>query len=173
MKAGRSWAAVAILLLFVPGMAQSASENHRQSLRGLTGVTVRLESADAAARQAGVTVQAISKIVADKLAQAGIKVSASRTDPAPGNAVLYVCVRTSLIAAASAYVPVYTAKVTVALLQDAVAARDATLNLGEAKTWDAGFVTAYSRADLPKANNVVGDLVDEFVNDWRAVNPNR
>ncbi len=170
MKTARSWAVVAILFLLIPGAAQSASEYHRQSLRGLTGVTVRIDSTDEAATQAGVTEQALATIVKDKLGAAGIKVFTDRGTEAPGNAVLYVRVHVTPVTAGYSYVPVYAAKITVALLQDAAAARDSSVELREAKTWDAGFLTAYSRPNLHQANDVVADLVDEFVNDWRAVN---
>jgi hypothetical protein len=60
--------------------------------------------------------------------------------------------------------------VTVALLQNVVSARDPNLRLREAKTWDAGYLTCLDPPILKQARISAGDLVTEFIGDWRAVN---
>jgi hypothetical protein len=60
--------------------------------------------------------------------------------------------------------------VTVSLLQDAMSVRDPKLRLKEAKTWDAGYLRPLERQLVRQAAGTVGDLVDQFVADWRAVN---
>jgi hypothetical protein len=60
--------------------------------------------------------------------------------------------------------------VTVALLQGVVSVRDPNLRLRDVKTWDAGYFRSLDPASLKQALATVGDLVDEFIGDWRAVN---
>jgi hypothetical protein len=60
--------------------------------------------------------------------------------------------------------------VTVALLQGVVSVRDPNLRLREVKTWDAGYMRSLDPGAVKQARTTVGDLVDEFIADWRAVN---
>jgi hypothetical protein len=64
----------------------------------------------------------------------------------------------------------YAVMITVAVLQNVVSARDANLKMREVKTWDAGYLTALDPSLLKQARTMVGDLVNEFVSDWREVN---
>ncbi len=148
-------------------LAWGASENHRASLRGITGVQIRVESLSAEARLDGLTESAIEADVQQRLRAAGVAVLAAAQGAPDGMApVLYVRVN----AKRSHEAPVYAVNVTVALLQDVVAARDPNLRLREAKTWDAGYLRTYEPAGLRQARGVVGDLVAEFIQDWRAAN---
>jgi hypothetical protein len=42
--------------------------------------------------------------------------------------------------------------------------------LREVKTWDAGYLRSLEPVQVKEARATVGDLVDEFINDWRTVN---
>jgi hypothetical protein len=66
--------------------------------------------------------------------------------------------------------PPYIVMVTVALLQSVAPVRDPNLRLREVKTWDAGYLRSLDPDSLKQARTTVGDLVNEFIGDWRAVN---
>ena len=167
MKPGAVFAALSVFLLVVGGVARGASENHKETLRGLTGVSVRVERLSGSANQDGLDARLIQTDAEQKLKQAGIAVlTAAQAAQEPGSPVLYIYVNARLPYNS----PPYAVMITVALLQNVVSARDANLKLREVKTWDAGYLTALDPTLLKQARTTVGDLVDEFVNDWRAVN---
>jgi len=170
MRRVTSSAAVAILLTLGGGAASGASQYHRESLRGLGGVAPRVERIAPDAQQQGLDEMSICADVEQRLSKAGIRVlAAGQSSQEPGSPVLYIRVN----ARQSYDAPVYAVNVTVALLQDAVAGRDSSLKLREAKTWDAGYMRTYTSANLAQARSVVSDLVDEFIRDWTAANPKK
>lgn len=155
------------MLLLGGVLAWGASGNHRESLRGLTGVQVRVEPLSEAARSGGLEEKSLAVDAEQRLGAAGIKVlAADQASREPGSPVLYIRVSVK----ASNEAPVFAAGITVALLQDVVAARDPGLRLREAKTWDAGYMRTYDQAGRRQARGVVNDLVDEFIRDFREAN---
>ncbi|MBP1775298.1 MAG: hypothetical protein H6Q86_1304 [candidate division NC10 bacterium] len=125
-------------------MAWSASPDHMASLRGITGVAVRFEPVNEDARYDGLNPQTIQVDVEQSLKKAGVK----------------------LLTAPEAY----SVNTTLALLQDAVSARDSNLKLKQAKTWDAGYLTIIPRADVRRVRGIVQDLMNEFIKDWQTAN---
>jgi hypothetical protein len=167
MKPGAVFAALSVFLLVMGGVARGAGENHRESLRGLTGVSVRVERLSGSANQDGLDARSIQADAEQKLKQAGIAVlTAAQAAQDPSAPVLYISVNARLPYNSAPYAVM----MTVALLQNVVSARDANLKLREVKTWDAGYLTALDPTLLKQARTMVGDLVNEFVKDWRAVN---
>ncbi len=167
MKPGAVFAALSVFLLVAGGVARGAAENERESLRGLTGVSVRVERLSGSAIQDGLSEKSLQTDTEQKLKQAGITVlTAAQAAQEPGSPVLYIYVNAKLPYNA----PPYAVMTTVALLQNVVSARDPNLKLREVKTWDAGYLTALDPSVLKQARTTVSDLVDEFVNDWRTVN---
>jgi len=158
----------ALAMLLLGGVvAWGASENHRESLRGLTGVEVRVERLSDAARSGGLEEKSLAADAEQRLRTAGIRVlAAGQASQEPGAPVLYIRVNVKV----SYDAPVFAAGVTVALLQDLVAARNPGLRLREAKTWDAGYMRTYDQAGLRQARGVVNGLVDEFIKDFRETN---
>lgn len=163
------------------GVAHGASENHRESLRGLTGVCVRVERVSDGARQDGLDERGIQTDAEQKLKQAGIAVlTASQATQEPGSPTLYIFVNAKSLfyptgvtfdpAGRPYNSPPYVVMVTVSLLQNVVSARNPNLRLRDVKTWDAGYLTSRDPAILKQAGTTVGDLVNEFIADWRAVN---
>jgi len=158
---------LSIFLLVVGGVARGAADNHRESLRGLTGVSVRVERLSEDATYDGLAARNIQLDVEQKLKQAGIAVlTGVEAAQDPSSPVLYIFVNAKLPYNS----PPYAVMTTVSLLQNVVSARDASLRLREVKTWDAGYLTVLNPDELKKARTTVGDLVGEFINDWRAVN---
>jgi len=174
-------AALSIVLLVVGGVARGASENHRESLRGLTGVCVRVEHLSENAKQDGLDERSIQTEAEQKLRQAGITVlTPSQATQQPASPTLYIFVNAKQLfyptcvtfdpAGRPYNSPPYLVMVTVALLQNVVSARDPNLRLREVKTWDAGYLRSLDPPLLKQASTTVGDLVGEFIGDWRAVN---
>jgi hypothetical protein len=172
---------VITFLLVMAGVARGASENHRESLRGLTGVSVRVERLSENAKQDGLDERSIQSDAEQKLKQAGIAVlTASQAAQDPGSPTLYIFVNAKLLfyptgvtfdPAGRAYnSPPYVVRATVSLLQNVVSPRDPNLRLREVKTWDAGYLTSLDPALLKQTRTTVGDLVNEFIADWRTVN---
>lgn len=181
MKARTGFAALSVFSLLLGGVARGAGENEKESLRGLTGVAVRVERLSQNAKQDGLDERAIQTDVEQKLKQAGIAVlTASQAAQAPGSPTLYINVNAKLLFYPTGVTfdpggrpynnPPYVVDTKVALLQNVVAARDPNLKLTEAKTWDVGYLRSLDPGSLKQARNIVGDLVDQFVADWKAAN---
>ena len=184
MKPRIGFAALGILLLVLGGVARGASQNHGESLRGLTGVCVRVEPLSESAKQEGLDVGNIQTAAEQKLRQAGIAVlNPAQAAQAPGSPILYIFVNAKLLfyptgvtfdpAGRPYNSPPYVVMVTVALLQDVVSVRDPSLRLHEVKTWDAGYLRSLDPSALKQAAATVGDLVDGFVADWKTANPKK
>ncbi|MGQ9634168.1 MAG: hypothetical protein ACUVXB_07955 [Bryobacteraceae bacterium] len=157
-------------LAVVGGLLFAASENHRDSLRGLSAVAVRVERLSEEARAGGLSEQALRAEVEQRLKAAGLKVlTAAEVVQTAGRPVLYVRVNARLPYGSD----VYAVNVTLALLQDVTAARDPGLTIREAKTWDAGYLRTWPRQSLPQVINTVRDLTEEFVGDWKLANSTR
>ena len=156
------------MLTFGGSTAQAAGQNHQESLRGLAGVFLRVERIDADAQVYGLNEMNIYADAEQRLTKAGIKLlTAAQAGQTPGSPVLYLRVNAKL----SWDAPVFAVNVTAALLQDVVTARDPNLKLREAKTWDAGYTRTYPQESVRQAATVVGDLVNEFIKDYKAANP--
>ena len=167
MKLGAAFSALIVFFLAVGGVARGASQNHKETLRGLTGVTLRVERLSESATYDGLSARLIQTDAEEKLKKAGIAVlTAAQAAQEPGSPVLYIFVNAKLPYNSAPYAVM----ITVAVLQNVVSARDANLKLSEVKTWDAGYLTALDPSILKQARTMVGDLVDEFVRDWREVN---
>ena len=167
MKRSVAVAALTFSFLVVGGVARGAGDNHKESLRGLAGVAVRVEPLTGTAADDGPDAKAFLADVEQQLKKAGVNVlTAAQVAQEPGSPTLYVQVNAKM----HFNTPPYAVKVTVALLQNAASARDASLKLREVKTWDAGYLTALDPNVLGKTRVMVTDLVNEFIADWRAVN---
>jgi hypothetical protein len=148
-------------------VALGAGDNHKESLRGLTGVAVRVEPLTGTAADDGPDAKSIQADVEQQLKKAGINVlPAAQVAQEPGSPVLYVEIGAKM----HFNTPPYAVKTTVALLQNAVSPRDANLKLREVKTWDAGYLTALDPNLLKHVRPMVADLVNEFIADWKAIN---
>jgi len=167
MRSGITVAALC-MLIFGGSTAQAAGQNHQESLRGLAGVSLRVERIDSEAQVYGLNERNIYSDAEQRLGKAGIKIlTAGQLSQTPGSPVLYIRVNAKL----SWDAPVFAVNVTAALLQDVVAARDSNVKLREAKTWDAGYTRTYPQESIRQAATVVSDLVDEFIRDFKAANP--
>lgn len=167
MNPGRRLAVLNILLLIGGGILWSAGPDHMASLKGITGVNVKFERVSEDARYDGLDPTSIQGDTEQLLKKAGIKLlTAPEALAEPGSPTLYVRINAKIPWNSSDY----SVNTTVALLQDAVSARDASVKLRQAKTWDAGYLTVIARADMRQVRNIVRDLINEFVKDWQTAN---
>jgi hypothetical protein len=167
MKQRTGLAALAILFLVVGGVARGAGDNHKESLRGLTGVGVRVEALTGPALDDGPDMKNVQGDVEQQLKKAGINVlTAAQLAQEPGSPTLYI----EITAKMRLGKPPYAVRMTAVLLQNVTSVRDPKLTLRETKTWDAGYVTPLEPRDLAQSRAMVGDLVNEFIADWRAAN---
>lgn len=168
-------------MLVLGGVARGASDARGESLRGLTGVSVRVERLSQSAKEDGLTEAALQTAAEQKLKAAGIGVlTPAQAAQAPGSPILYVFVNAKPLfyptgvtfdpAGRPYNSPPYVVMVTVGLLQDVVSARDPNLRIHEAKTWDAGYLRSLDHSALKETVATVRDLVDGFVADWKSVN---
>ncbi|MCL6545794.1 MAG: hypothetical protein K6T61_11240 [Bryobacteraceae bacterium] len=126
MKRQRTIWIIAAVLAAANGLLFAAAENHRESLRGLSAVTVRVERLSEEARAGGLSEQALRAEVEQRLKAAGLKVlTPSEAAQTPGRPVLYVRVNARLPYGSDSYA----VNVTLALLQDVTAARDPALTI--------------------------------------------
>jgi hypothetical protein len=181
MRQRTGLAVLCILLLGLTGVARGGSENSRESLRGLTGVCVRVQRLSDSAVQDGLNERTIQADVEQRLKQAGIAVlTAGQAAQDPSNPILYVFVNAKPLFYPAGVAfdqagrpynnPPYVVMVTVSLLQNVMSVRDPNLRLREMKTWDAGYLRSLDPAQLRQAGSTVSDLVDEFIGDWRTAN---
>src|SRR3989442_2679525 len=158
---------VLILACLTPALATAADEIGRESLKGLRAVHVVIERMSPEAERDGLPRDTIQTDVELKLRQAGITVS-SKSEP-PAFAYIYVNVNT--LKAAPPTSGLYAYCVHVELVQGVTLARNAKV-LTYAPTWRAlGSVGTVVAVKLSRVREVVRDAVDEFINDYLAVNP--
>ena len=140
-----------------------------------------MEPVSEGAKRDGLDTRGMQTDAEQKLKQAGIAIlTPSQAAQQPGGATLYIFVNAKQLfyptgvtfdpAGRPYNSPPYIVNATVALLQNVVSARDPSLRLREAKTWDAGYLICLDPPLLKQLRTNIGDLVGEFVGDWRAVN---
>lgn len=141
----------------------------RATLKGLTGMAVAVEGLSADAEKAGVTRARVRTEVELRLRQAGIRVleTQSEQSEAPGTPCLTV--NLNVLAASLADQPPLVFSVLVELKQRCVLERDAGTT-AMATTWKTGCVFR-GGVLREQASEVVGEMVDDFLNDYLAVNP--
>lgn len=130
------------------------------TLRGITTVQVVVEDLNPDGARDGLTKYQISTDVELRLRRAGVKVGASRTS-------LYV--QATLLPGTGPLQNVYAYNVFVALQQPVEIISNGVSF--QATTWSAAYLAIATRLDSRAVRNTVGDLVDQFLNDYLAVNP--
>jgi hypothetical protein len=137
----------------------------RDTLRGLTGVAVVVETLKADAEADGLTVSDLQADAETKLVEAGIAVFPhEQWRGAPGRPWLYVSVNTIK------YLASYFFSIDVQLKQDVALPRDASIVTSSA-TWEVGSIGFVIAPDLSsKIRASVDGYVTHFITDYLAVN---
>ena len=145
----------------------------RESLRGLTGVGVLAVLGDGTENEtAGITLNQLRADMELRIRKAGIKVlSNEEVKSTPGNPVMVVIVNTSQITELETEVgKIYTVSCLIEFKQYVALKRNPTIN-AIGTTWERqsfGYLGASKLRDL---KNWVADYVDQFINDFLAMNP--
>jgi hypothetical protein len=153
---------IAVLLLLMPFPAAGYHEK-RDALRGLKGVNVFVYL-NAEAERLGLIRDQVKTDVELRLRKAGIKVLIEKESfETPGVPTLWVAVDMIIS-------DIYVFNVRVHLREEVKLARG-FYTFGE--IWEGGVFGAIRTGNIRKIRESVGDEVDEFINDYLAVNPKK
>ncbi len=153
-----------LIPFYIPDLsAQTLLSSERETLRGLKGFYVLIEELDDI-KQAGLT-KSIKTDVELKFRKAGIRVlTRDEVFLTPGTPRLYVNVTSIKLKSARAFI----FSVRVAFEQEVILSRNRSI-MTTGITWGQSYLQI--SPDLQDVREVVSDLVDEFMNDYLAVNP--
>jgi hypothetical protein len=156
-----------VFLLAASAATAQDADVSRQSLKGLKGVQVLVESLEAEVEQGGLTKTSIQTDVELKLRQAGITVlTAAESMAAPGSPYLYINVNTQ-------GGPLYAFSIRVELKQSVRLDRDPSIEVYGVATWSAESVGTVGQDHLRDIRGPIKDYVDQFVNAYLSVNPRK
>jgi hypothetical protein len=148
-----------------------ATPHEKESLRGVAGVQVIIETMKPVMERMGLTEQLLQTDVELRLRKAGVPVlSQAERLPLPDMPWLYVRVAGLEDRTTSGHLLGYAYAIVVGFYQNVLLARDFSPYPG-ARTWDAERIGITSRDAGRVIRDAVGDLVDQFINDYLAVNP--
>jgi hypothetical protein len=152
-------------LLFAAGAsAQMFIATGRDTLRGLPGVELVVEDVPPELPQAEVATAALRAAVEQRLRARGITVYASQRDnPSLAKAYLYVHLNALSLPGSLNAVAIQVH------LRQTVRSTVTSSNIVNAMTWDNHTVAAVAAADGAPLRDLVLEMVDHFVEDWRAV----
>ena len=160
---------VMIIILISEGMGYCASESAKESLRGLKGVCVVVEDLDPNIEKDGLHENSIKTDVELKLQMSGIKVLTwEEIVKEPGLPNLYVRVNTF-----KRGTNLYAYHIDVELHQNVLLERDPKIVRVGATTWRAAGMTGTisTEHNVNLLRNTVNNQVEQFINDYLAVNP--
>jgi hypothetical protein len=145
--------------------AQMFIATGHDTLRGLPGVEVMVESLEPDLERDGLTRAAIQSDVERRLGAAGIPVYRSQTEnPSLAKAYLYVQIDDVRLPGQD----LYAVGVQVQLRQTLQSPVTAS-NIVDAMTWDEHTVVVAKAGEVARVRDTVQEYVDQFVRDWMAV----
>jgi hypothetical protein len=157
-------ACLILLLWSQVASAQMFITTGRDTLRGLSGVEIQLESTPPELRHEELATAALRSAVEKRLRDGGVTVYASQhTNPSDAKAYLYV-----QLTALSVTESVQAVSIQVHVRQTVRSAVTPS-NIVNAMTWDAHTIAAVGARDGAELRALVLEMVDRFVTDWRAV----
>jgi hypothetical protein len=160
-------AILAIAFLLITSVSLAGDELEQRALRGLNGVYVLVEVLNPEAERLGLTQDQIKTDVELRLRKAGVRVLTNEDRyKTPGMPYLYVNVNTSFKSGTG----LCAHSVGVELKEMVMLARRFE-TVGS--IWRTGSVGTVGIANIKELRGSVGDLVDEFINDYLAANPNK
>ena len=157
--------AVALICL-MPSPVTADHLSRTQTLKGLSGVRVVVETLRPEVEQAGLSRATIQSDVEFRLRQAGIGVL-TESVRAPGNPLLYV-----ILVLHQGPLGLYAYSLDVELDQLVSIVRDGSVNPALGTTWRAyPVVGTVGASNLNTIREDIGELVDDFVKAYLSVNP--
>ena len=163
-----------ILMLVGLSLLVTVTEAHptgdRDNLKRLRGVEVVVEMSENSGtllQKEGVGESQLQTPVEDKLRQAGIRVlTQEERDRTPGRPYLFLNINSTKI---QGNPPFASVAITLELEEQVLLQRGNTS--ASAATWSTGTVGTVPADDVRSIYDRIGDLVDEFINDYLAANP--
>ena len=156
-----------VLLLAASAATAQDTEINRQSLKGLKGVYVLVESLQPGAERDGLNKTSIQTDVELKLRQAGIMVlTEAESFETPGAPHLYINLNTRSGS-------VYAFSINVRLRQTVRLDRDPSMQLSAVTTWSEEALGIIGRDNLREIRDYIKDYVDQFINAYLSVNPKK
>jgi hypothetical protein len=137
----------------------------RDTLRGLPGVEVIVESLQPELERNGLTTAAIRADVERRLRDGGVAIYESQAaNPSPAKAYLYVHLNALTLPLDAGY-----AIAVQVHLRQTLRSLVTGSNIVNAMTWDKQNVVGIPAAALPSVRDEVLTFIDQFVEDWAAV----
>jgi hypothetical protein len=153
-----------VLLLFdVEASAQLFVPTGRDTLRGLPGVEIAVE-VPTELRTTEVTASALHGVIEQRLRAGGITVYASQAaNPSDAKAYVYVHVNALTLPGKLQAVAIQVH------LRQTVRSIVTSASIVNAMTWDQHTVAAVTAEDGAQLRDLVLEMIDHFITDWRAV----
>ena len=174
MKAKKYWILVGMLAILSAHFFSAGSfaelKNDQQSLVEIKALCVFVQGLTEEAKKAGLSGEQIQTDVEQKLKRNGVKiVSQEECLEIPGNPVFYV----NISANKSKQMPAFFYHIDVGLLQKVTLVREPEIRI-VAITWNKGaLVYCHKREFSASVRKTVRHLVDVFINDYLAANPEK
>jgi hypothetical protein len=145
-------------------------DTKRGSLRGLKGIGVVVEALQPGTESDGLTQSQLRTDVELALRQAGIRVLSQEESLAePGRPYLYINLNTMKSEVLNVFAS-YLFSLQLSLRQDATLTRAPDIKVS-AITWQTAVLGSVKAADLQNLRKTLRDSLDQFINDYLAVNP--
>lgn len=153
-----------MLLLFAAvASAQPFVATGRDTLRGLPGVEIAVEAATELP-QTELAVTALHTAIEQRLRAGGITVyAAQKANPSDAKAYVYVHLNALSLPGQLQAVAIQVQ------LRQTVRSTISSANIVNAMTWDQHTVAAVTAADGARLRDLILEMIDHFIADWRAV----
>ena len=166
----RMYTAIMAVLVLMAGTAANASAQMfiatgHDTLRGLPGVEVAVESVEENLEHGGLVQGAIQSEIVRRLRAGGIAVYASQNEnPSEAKPYLYVDVNGVRVPGQELYAIAVQVQLRQTLRSPVTGS-----NIVDAMTWDARTVLAVKTNNLAAVGDTIQEYVDHFIQDWIAV----
>lgn len=165
---GKSRGVVVVLIGLLLPVSVGAFDAERESLRGVRAISVLVESLPDDIEGYGLTKSQIQTDVELRLRKAGIRVL-TEEETSPGSPRLYVNVNALKTNTIPPTIPIYGVCAIVQFYQLVSLTKDGSRHLGV--TWGKHQMGIFR--EIRSSREHLGNLVDEFINDYLTVNPKK
>ena len=151
-----------MMIVFLPCVKGQSTLDEKQSLKGIASLFVLIEDISDEVQRDGLSQTQLQTDIELRLRKAGIRVV--NKDQGIGGPFLYLN-----ITAVKQEVGLYAVGIQLTFNQEVVLVRDKTVRL-VATTWRLGGVNIVGSQKVSQTRNIVGDVVDAFINDYLGAN---
>jgi hypothetical protein len=165
---GRSFRALLFVACLLPAAATDAQQfvsTGRDTLRGLTGLEIVVESLSPELQRAGLSTEALRSAIERRLHSAGVTVYPSqRANPGPAQPYLYLHTNAISLEQGSLFAVAIQVQVRQTLQSLVTGSK-----IVDAMTWDSHDVVVLQAPRIGEIQAEIQSHVDRFVEDWAAV----